>query len=64
MMRGVLMMKKAIVAGSAVAAVAVTVGLAAPAHAAMSQIVSEVYWSEPACIPVMSPHYPNGALST
>ncbi len=54
------MLKKAIVAGSAVAAVAVTVGLAAPAHAAMSQIVSEVYWSGPTCIPVRSPNYPNG----
>lgn len=30
------MLKKAIVAGSAVAAFSVTVGLAAPAHAAMS----------------------------
>ena len=53
-------LKKAIVAGSAVAAVAITVGLAAPAHAAMSRIVSEVYWSGPACIPVRSPNYPGG----
>ena len=53
------MLTKAIVAGSA-AAIAATVGLAAPAHATMSQIVSEVYWSGPACIPVMSPNYPTG----
>ncbi len=49
----------AIAAASAVA-VAVTVGLAAPAHATMSLIRSEVYWTGPECIPVMSPHYPDG----
>ena len=54
------MLTKAIVVGSAVTAVAVTIGLAATAHAAMSQIVSEVYWTGPACIPVMSPNYPSG----
>jgi hypothetical protein len=52
------MFKSALIAGSAAAAFAV--GLAAPAHAAMSRIVSEVYWSGPACIPVMSPNYPHG----
>ena len=54
------LLRKTIVVGSGMAAVAVTVGLAAPAHAATSRIVSEVYWSGPACIPVTSPHYPDG----
>jgi hypothetical protein len=53
-------LKNAVIAGTAVAAVATAVGLAAPAHAAMSRIVSEVYWSGPACIPVVSPNYPSG----
>ncbi|OBH91276.1 hypothetical protein [Mycobacterium sp. E2733] len=57
------MLKKAIFAGWAVTAFAVTLAFAAPAHAAMSRIVSEVYWSGPACIPVRSPHYPDGSYT-
>jgi hypothetical protein len=56
-------MKKTIIGGIAATAVALGItgaATASPAHAAMSQIVSEVYWSGPACIPVMSPNYPSG----